>query len=59
MCKYTLFIQLLSNNYQQVLQSGVFKKKTLEDYLNSTRKAKPVSIILIAKILGQNYQLYV
>lgn len=61
MNKYNLFIQLLANNnnYQQVLQSGMFKKKSLDEYLQGTRKARPVTIMLIARVLGQNYQLYV
>lgn len=61
MTKYNLFLQLLAdtNSYQQILQTGIFKENTLKEYIHCTRKARPVSIILIAKILNQNYHLYV
>lgn len=57
--KYNLFVQLLINNYSQVVRTGIIKEQTLNEYIQGTRKARPVSIILISKILGQNYNLYV
>lgn len=57
--KYNLFLQLISNNYNTLLQTGCFKKQTVDNYLAKKRRARPVTIMLIAQLLNQNWQLYV
>lgn len=59
MTKYNLFLQLVLNNYNALLQTGCLKKETLDNYLARKRRARPVTIMLIAQLLNQNWQLYV
>jgi len=59
MNKYDLFLQLIKDNFSQLLSDGAFRKTTLEAYIQGKRKARSVTIIAIAACFGKDWNLYV
>lgn len=59
MNKYNLFLGLINENFATLIESGVFKEKTLTDYITYRRRAKPVTIIAATQILHLDFNLYV
>lgn len=59
MNKYDLFLQLIKDNFSQLLSDGAFRQTTLEAYIQGKRKARSVTIIAIAAYLGKDWSLYV
>lgn len=59
MSKYNYFLDLVRKNFTKLESLGQFKSPTLEAYLTGTRRARPVSIMLIASSLDENWRLFV
>lgn len=57
--KYDDFIQIVNDNKQQLIESGMFKGKTIDEYIRRHRRARPVTIGHIAQYLKKNWESYV
>lgn len=53
--KYQNWLQWLATTKTALLQTGAFRESTLDSYLSGVRRARPVTIMLSASLMGASY----